>query len=246
MQLYLVRHAQSVNNANVDNPTLRVADPPLTNLGQQQAQHLADFFKTQTEVDRASDTMAWRYGGYEHMRFFFSHIVSSPMLRSLQTAQVLARELQLPAAVWVELHERGGLFTSNRGTVNGEPGLSRRRMLDEFAEFQLPREVNEAGWWRGNMESRGTSRLRATHTAQRLRDMARREWQEQSILLVSHAGFMDMLVKALLIDLHPEADDTHFYLFYNTSVTRIDFLQGGQMGFRYMNRVAHLPLTLIS
>ncbi len=246
MQLYLVRHAQSINNANVDNPALRMADPPITDLGQQQTQHLVDFFKTTTETDRASDNMAWRYGGYEHMGFFFNHIVASPMLRSLQTAQILARGLKIPAFVWIEVHERGGLFTSTRGTVYGEPGLARRQFIDEFPEFDLPREINQAGWWRGNMESRGTSRLRAAHTARRLRDLALGDWQEQNVLLVSHAGFMDVLVKALLIELDPEADDTNFYFFYNTSVTRIDFLQGGQVGFRYMNRVMHLPLALIS
>ena len=42
MQLYIIRHAQSYNNALTD-WTERVSDPPLTELGEQQADLLAAY-----------------------------------------------------------------------------------------------------------------------------------------------------------------------------------------------------------
>jgi broad specificity phosphatase PhoE len=49
MELYLIRHGQSTNNAAQDPwTTNRVADPPLTELGRQQAQSTAESLKDKT------------------------------------------------------------------------------------------------------------------------------------------------------------------------------------------------------
>jgi 2,3-bisphosphoglycerate-dependent phosphoglycerate mutase len=48
MQLYLIRHAESTNNAKP--PRQRVEDPPITELGESQATHLAKWTST-TEID---------------------------------------------------------------------------------------------------------------------------------------------------------------------------------------------------
>jgi hypothetical protein len=54
---------------------------------------------------------------------------------------------------------------------------------------------------------------------------------------------MDALLKALF----RQFPDRHlFYYHYNTAVSRIDLRSDGNLGVRYLNRVSHLPLELIS
>ncbi|MEM6281156.1 MAG: histidine phosphatase family protein, partial [Chloroflexota bacterium] len=78
-------------------------------------------------------------------------------------------------------------------------------------------------------------------TAVKLRHLAKNEWQSKNVLLVSHAGFMDALLKAILLEELPAGEETTFFYFYNTSISRIDFLANGHMGVRYLNRIPHLP-----
>lgn len=70
--LYLVRHAQSTNNAQPESQ--RIPDPPLTDLGEQQAQALA------LAIDQLSP----------------DHLFSSPFLRTLQTTAPVAQALGSP------------------------------------------------------------------------------------------------------------------------------------------------------
>jgi len=59
MNLYLIRHAESVNNArfrdaDVVDLSLRDPDPALTSLGHVQAQHLAHFVVHAAELEHAA------------------------------------------------------------------------------------------------------------------------------------------------------------------------------------------------
>ncbi|CAN5768091.1 hypothetical protein BH23CHL2_BH23CHL2_25080 [soil metagenome] len=85
MRLLIIRHAQSANNAG-DQP--RVADPPLTEIGERQAVRLAEAERVLDDVDR---------------------LYLSPMRRTLQTAAPVAATTGLPARVFTGLHEWGGV-----------------------------------------------------------------------------------------------------------------------------------------
>lgn len=247
MQLYLVRHAQSFNNAHVDHPNQRVPDPPLTELGFAQAKRLAHYLQSAVEPDRASDTLAWRYGNLDTLGYHIDRIITSPMLRALQTAQPLADALNVPVDVWWEICERGGMFEYRQGTAHGYPGLTREQIREQFPHYELPLRVGNNGWWHGGQESRDASRRRAIDVEARLRAQSIEHWRGQRILMVSHAGFLDVLLKSFLLEnLTAEADERNVYFFYNTSISRMDFLSTGEIGLRYTNRLPHLPDELIS
>ncbi|MBU6174768.1 MAG: histidine phosphatase family protein, partial [Planctomycetes bacterium] len=91
--LYLIRHAQSENNAKPD--AERIPDPGITPLGVEQSERLA------ASIDRYRPT----------------RLYCSPFLRSLQTLSPVAKKLQLQPRVRQDLYEQGGC---HRGYVDGQ------------------------------------------------------------------------------------------------------------------------------
>ena len=92
MEFYIIRHAQSFNNALVDQRQ-RVQDPPLTELGHRQAAIVAQHLTTgrnpeQKEGVSEEDTAVHYRRGYGLTRLY-----CSAMHRSLQTAAALSRAL---------------------------------------------------------------------------------------------------------------------------------------------------------
>lgn len=79
-RLYLIRHAQSQANRG---ETLDLADPPLTEVGQEQARRLGERLARQG-IDA---------------------IYSSPLRRALETAEAIARATGLPMKVLADLRE---------------------------------------------------------------------------------------------------------------------------------------------
>ena len=232
MILYLIRHGQSANNVLAEEikerpgpysfdtyMKERVAEPPLTDLGALQAQRLG-----------------------EHAHALpLTRLYCSPMLRTLQTAQPLARSLGIDASVWVELHEQGGVFHrpgSDAKSV-GLPGLKRSEMSKLFPDYQLD-SVGENGWWSGGEEDLPSCHARAIRVADRLHRMARELESDECIGAVSHGTFMDCLLKALLGRLPGKG---LYFNHQNTGVTRVDFetnANGVTIFVRYTNKTGHL------
>ena len=132
MELYLIRHGQSTNNALADERE-RVCDPPLTELGWRQSERLAEH-------------LADGRRGYGITRLY-----TSPMWRALQTAKLVGQALGLPVEVWIELHESGGVYLDH-GEVGGIvafPGKTRFEVVAGVPGLVLPERVTEEGWWRG-------------------------------------------------------------------------------------------------
>ncbi len=235
MHLYLIRHAQSTNNALAD-PAERVCDPPLTALGHRQARRLARFLSG--GIERLEESVArGRPPGYRIGRLF-----CSPMYRSLLTAQYLAKALGLAPEVWVALHEHGGVYLDHGGErgVVGYPGKTRAELLAEFPGFVLPEDVTERGWWFGAREEYGGCCDRAVRVAETLR-----RWVtgEECLAFVSHAGFLDALLKVLF---GTPADRSRFYAHSNTGITCVDLRGDGSVRLEYLNRVDHLPPELVT
>ena len=246
MELYIIRHAQSSNNALLDE-TGRVCDPHLTDLGRRQAVRLAHHLANEPHPEQRrhgrdpEETSVETVRGYGIVRLY-----CSAMRRSLETATAVGSAIGVRPEVWVDLHEAGGIFLDHRDErgVVGYPGITREQIESEFPTAVIGDAVREAGWWdpaRGE-EDWPTCQGRAIRVVQGLW-----KWADDGvggpIALVSHAGFMEALLKAMLGRL-PGANLTIYHL--NTAITRLDLEPGGELHVRYLNRVPHLPQELVS
>lgn len=227
MHIYLIRHAQSENNALTPAKIhKRKVDPGLTTLGFQQRDLLAQFLDK--ELDVAGE-------GFE-----INHLYTSAMYRTLLTTQPISDALGIRPTVWPELHELGGMYQSQNGNSAGFGGMTRGEILREFPRFDLPSSVTDSGWYDADLGFEPIA-----NSVERARAVARalRAWSESErvIALVSHAGFLNLLLPALDGDM-PFRKGWRYYHF-NTAVTRIDFHEG-QPILHYMNRAEHLPVGL--
>ena len=234
MELFIIRHGQSLNNALAEeHMSLRRKDPALTETGERQAECVAPFLaagRHLTPDERAAGDPP------------FDELYCSPMLRALQTAEPIARDLGMAPEVWVDIHEVGGIYLDHgaeRGVV-GYPGQTRNEIKERFPGYVLPLEVGEKGWWHHGFEELHRCHGRAIGVASALLDRAS---EDRRIGLVSHGGFIDSLLKAFGRQL--PGNGLH-YSHQNTAVTRIGFAPQGGITIRYMNRVDHLPKELLT
>jgi len=231
MELYIIRHAQSTNNA-LGSPQGRVSDPPLTSLGLHQAGLLADYVAGRAAP--AAEDGSWCGLGIDRL-------ISSPMVRALQTSQFLSDALDIPTEVWVDIHEWGGIYLDHgeSGGVVGYPGKTRSEILREFPGCILPNSVTNEGWWNGAREERTACDRRALEVAARLRSLS---GSDQRVALVSHGDFVNFVLRVLFGQL---SSDGFYYRHSNTGITRIDFEAGGRLSVYYMNRTDHLVPELV-
>jgi 2,3-bisphosphoglycerate-dependent phosphoglycerate mutase len=247
MELYIIRHGQSVNNALPDDQP-RVQDAPLTEIGTQQADLLAQYMTD----GRNRDPWVSLDTGYSYHEdqptWGITHLLVSPMHRAMQTMRPLANALGLKPEIWIDIHEHGGIYQTVEGVVTGFPGRTRPQITEEFAGYVIPDGVTDAGWWTraDNPEPWYVAAGRAISVATELRKRAQHAREHgitERVALVTHGTFMDALVKALLNQLPTQQ---HFFLHYNTAITRFDFMDGDRVLMRYLNRTEHLPRHLIT
>lgn len=250
MRLFIIRHGESFNN-RLDSEVSyeeyirrRSPDPPLTELGQRQADALAQHLATAQVAEHFRGHIENRPSGYG-----ITKIYCSPMLRAMQTAWPIARALGMPAEVMMDIFEQGGMFTgdpSDLDNVVNHPGLTRAEIEERFQGYVLPPQITAEGWWRDGYEDMPGSFGRAARVAYRLRQMAHQIAEgseaDERIVLVSHATFIDHLLKALLNQLPGMG---HVFVHYNTGITRIDF-RGERQYLRYINRTEHFTPELFS
>ncbi len=241
LRIYLIRHAQSANNALSDQ-TLRQADPGLTDLGNEQARLLAKHLANGDSRDLQVDIRSGYSVRSDGVGFGITRLYTSAMYRALLTTAEIARITGLQPQVWCDLHEEGGVYLDEGDERVGKPGLSRREIAKQFPSFHLPDSILEDGWWgaaRG-YETREQAYERARRVAAELRKLAE---SDETVALVTHGTFIDRLIKALFDQ--PEIGRS-YYLHYNAAITRIDFFASDRLLVRYLNRIDHLPHDLMS
>ena len=226
MRLYLIRHAESENNALAEESVQRrKVDPDLTPLGYQQR-----------------DLLARHIAGANGGGYAITHLYTSAMARSLLTAKPLAEALGLAPAVWLDLHELGGMYQMRDGADVGFGGMTRAEISRKFEGYQLPEALTERGWYDASQGYEAIERSveRANAVAAKLH-----EWREceRVIALVSHAGFLNLLLQAINGDEHYRKGWRYYH--NNTAITRIDYAGAGPI-LHYMNRVDHLPAGMRS
>ena len=218
MELYLIRHGQSTNN---EGRRPRVADPPLTDIGIEQARWVGESLKDEG----------------------ITRLYSSPMLRTLQTAQIISNIIDLPPHVFVGLHEWGGIWEARGdGTSVQLPGLNRSEMREIYPDVVLPKDVTDQGWWfnegfAGDIE--GMKQLAYENALAFIAHLTEHHVDtEQRVAAVSHGGSGGNLIDAFF-GLPPDVNYSRF-THNNTGISKILFtLERRQL--HYLNQISHLP-----
>jgi broad specificity phosphatase PhoE len=247
MELYFIRHGQSINNAGWNNPEYKEhPDPYLTEIGIQQAEYLAKYLK---EKQHVTNDKAWniqnQYG------FGFTQIYTSLMERAATTAAPTVRALgTVPFSAWIEIHEEGGIYSrEEQDDLKGLSGKPRSFFEKNFPELKLPDSYDESGWWNRSFESDEERQLRADKV---LADLIARHGDqegqpEQRIAFVSHGGFFVRLLSSMLkLPWRQAAFEMKSWFFINNcSISRFD-IRKDEILISYINRTDHLPAHLIS
>jgi 2,3-bisphosphoglycerate-dependent phosphoglycerate mutase len=257
MELYFIRHGQSQNNANWNNPEYKEdPDPPLTEIGHEQARLLAKYLKKHQTITKDKDwNIQNRYG------FGITHVYTSLMERAAFTAAPIAQALDVPLLAWKEIHEEGGIFsrghkrsTPQSGSVDksnipGLPGRPRSFFTENFRTLTLPDDLDETGWWNRPFEAEEERQPRADQVFADL--LARHRDQEgqpeHRVVLVSHGGFFMRLVCAILKLPWRQAalGLKSWFILNNCSISRFNIYKE-ELNFAYLNRTDHLPDHLIT
>jgi 2,3-bisphosphoglycerate-dependent phosphoglycerate mutase len=247
MQLYYIRHGQSINNLNSGNSEYKEnSDPFLTEIGLKQAEILARYLK---EKQNIANDKVWneqnQYG------FGLTHIYTSLMERAVATAAPVARALEtVPFSAWTEIHEEGGIYAREKeNRFSGMSGKPRSFYEKNFPELKLPNGYDESGWWNRPFESDEERQLRAEKVLADLivRHGDREGQPEEHIAFVSHGGFFVRLISAMLkLPWRQAAHDMKSWFFLNNcSISRVD-ISKDRLTIFYTNRTDHLPAHLIS
>ena len=217
MQLYLIRHGQSENNARPEH--VRVEDAELTELGHQQALHLAPWVAT-LGLDR---------------------LFCSPFRRALQTAWPLMQQAGLEVEVKVQLHEAGGCVAGPGGDdLVGRPGITGDELRAGFPGYRVPDSIDENGWWKSQPNET------AEQIHERVENLLQSTIEEfsdgdQKIGFMMHAD----ITHHLLSEVAGVTSDRLERVLYNTAVTRLTISLDSLVMDIY-NSISHLPMSMAS
>lgn len=248
MQLYIIRHAQSMNNAMwaaTGSEEGRDPDPELTEIGHRQARRLAQAL---AELD-GTTPLADERDRHNRRGYGLTHVYTSLMRRALDTGHAIAEAVGLPLLVWREIHEWGGIYGRDAATGEqvGLPGVRRSDLDGRYGRLVMPEWLDEKGWWNRPFEPREETRARAATFWQAL--LARHGGTDDRVALVTHGGFTAALLQTLL-RFKPQteiggAPRDIWFVANNASISRID-VTADVIRLVYLNRVDHLPPELIT
>jgi 2,3-bisphosphoglycerate-dependent phosphoglycerate mutase len=248
MQLYLLRHAQSQNNANWDaNPgqPYRYSDIPLTDLGRQQARAAAEHLAQANPASPVSP-----FNPDNRKGFGITHIYCSLMLRATETAHLIADRLDLPIYGRTDLHEWGGVYEWDVDNDQrlGLPGPNRAYYAEHYPRVILPADFHPEGWWNNRPHEPHTEvPARARRVLKFIRQ--RHLKTDDRVLLVTHGGFINLFLDTLLGVTPQRAiknlSNEQWFVTHNTGLARIDMGENFT-GLLYLNRTVHLPDELLS
>jgi 2,3-bisphosphoglycerate-dependent phosphoglycerate mutase len=219
MQLYLIRHAESQNNARP--PQNRVEDPTITSVGHLQAEYLANWIQS----------------------LRFDHLITSPFIRTLQTTRYITDVTDHDVHVWHDVFERGGCFRGfGPDATEGGPGLGRSAVIDHFPAMRCVADesISEQGWWVGRLrETNEEHPIRARSVVERIQRTFGET--EDVALMIIHAQFQRELLKHLV----PSANVLDLGFIKNCSVTKLNN-DGGSWQLDWFNSITHMPARLIT
>jgi 2,3-bisphosphoglycerate-dependent phosphoglycerate mutase len=218
MEIYLIRHAESANNAQHESH--RVPDPTLTQRGFAQAQRLA----------------TWVHSHRPDV------ILTSGFRRAIESIAPACHAIAQPPHVWVDLHERGGCYAGfGDGPYIGHSGLGRSAIDAMIPGTKFEAAISEQGWWKEvGKESDEAAGQRADRVLQRLIDTFGP--QRIRVAVMTHADFIRLLIERILE--HSTLVDRLGPL-HNAAVTHLRWADG-QWRIDAFNASSHLPVELIT
>lgn len=246
MILYLVRHAQSRNNAlwlATSSHKNRVPDPLLSDTGRQQARHLAEFVKS----GRESESELWSPSD-GRQGFGITHLYSSLMLRAVETGLMVSKTTGVPLNGWIDIHETGGIVSGDGEEIpfEGQPGSTESYLRREYPDLMFTGQFGEQGWWNRPREDEAEKRPRAHRVVQTL--LEKHGHSEDRVLMITHGSFYIHLMREMM-GIH----DTNVYFeLSNTGITRWEVYPNRRDSSQwvrmlvYMNRTDHLPPELVT
>jgi broad specificity phosphatase PhoE len=163
MHLFIIRHGECLGQC--DPAYYADPDSPLSSRGEVQAHWVAQQLCKQ----------------------HISAVLSSPLLRSLATAHILADVLaSVPLHVWMEMREAWD---------TPYDGVGRAHLQQRFPRAQLPATIVDTGWHHVGDTNYDSFLTRATDVLDRLRtDFS----PADRVALVTHGGFANALLHAIL------------------------------------------------
>ena len=220
MQLYLIRHAESENNAKPLHR--RVEDPSLTAVGRLQAKHLGDWVKT-AKIDT---------------------LICSPVRRALQTTRFIADAKEQHVHVWADCFEEGGIYPGyGPDAMEGGTGLSRAQVIAHVGDetnTTLDETITDSGWYGRDRETPDEAIARATTVIQRF--LTTFGTTDRSVAAVIHADFKRKLLDQML---NGSVDASRLGSLRNAGITKVNYI-GGRWELDWFNSVSHLPAKLIT
>ena len=240
MELFIIRHGQSGNNA-LANIRDRSVDPPLTDLGERQAEMLGEYVARGENQELSRETTGNTKYELRH-GLGITSLFTSPMYRSLQTVQPVSRASGLAPRIWVDSHEEGGRFLNHGGDEGlvGYRGITRSEILAEFPDYVLPTSFDETGWWTKDHEDPASLLVRATKVSEQLREMAK---TEDRVAIITHGAFMNALLNAIFGQI---SEGHMYYRHHNTAISRFYMDGDGRFEVLYLNSTVHLNPESIS
>ena len=245
LKLYLIRHAESENNAVLARngaPEERVPDPELTDIGHRQAELLGEHLAHPEAEPRQLPGWDSDRRGYE-----LTHLYCSLMTRSILTAQYIAGACGLNVTAHEDIYEYGGLFEHPGNGKTKFEGPGRDYFESRFPALDLPDTLGTSGWYGRPRESE-TEFLARTRRA--VQDILETHGASNDVVaLVVHGDFIDQFINELLGFARREQNYAGHWVsnwaMHNTSVTRID-LHAETRTVVYTNRIDHLPSKLVT
>ena len=252
MQLYFIRHGQSTNNAiwqdNHYNMDSRVADPPLTEKGFQQATLTGNWLDLKLSTLTDGDASSW--DPQNRNGFHLTHLYCSLMERAIQTGTVISNLIGLPLVGLADVHEIGGIY--REVMINGTPsievshGLTTELIAERYPNLLLHKPIPEQGWWVGGREELPRRPERAKKVMHFLKE--RHGGTDDRVGIVTHGSFSALLYR-IMLNLDPAAEiDLNMrngFVSNNCSITRFD-QYGQDLAMIYYNRLDHLPDDLVT
>ncbi len=246
MKLYLIRHAQSENNVlwqGSDQFDGRSSDPEITKTGHQQAEQLAQHL-----AHPEGEPLQHPFKPVKTSHFGLSHVYCSLMTRSILTASYIANACNLELQALPDIFEKYGIYEVDaEGDRQGLPGPGRGYFTDRFPGINLPQDISENGWWDRPAETNDEFQNRVRSVVENIR--SNHAHTDDCIAMVVHGDFKDQFINELMgVHRHENNYDSDWeanWTFHNTSISRIDFIQGSH-NVVYLNRIAHLPVELIT
>lgn len=226
MELYLIRHAESANNALPSYE--RVEDPSLTPVGRLQADHLADWLSTlRADV-----------------------LITSPFRRTLETVRPVLDKTDHSLRVWHNVFERGGCYRGwEASNFRGAMGMGRSDVLRTLGshadQTELDSTIEESGWWGGKpRETDDEAVQRAKEVCVRLCESFTEPQRDspQRVLLLIHADLKRLMLTEMF---DGSVDVTGLGPIRNAGITKVNRI-GGRWQLDYFNSVTHLPAKLIT